>query len=522
GTAPVGVHLDVVIDLATLLALRDDPATLPGAGPVAADEARDLIATLPPDAALTLRRLVADPLTGHLLDAGRTTYRIPDPLRAFITARDGTCRFPGCRRRADRCQVDHATPWDHDGTTSPANLGNPKYDLCSRESYEEGETVKPRPSAVELFCGCGGLSTGLLDAGYDVRLGIDLDAPSLIAFEHNHSYRGSRSLRADVAELSGADVLVAAGLARLDLLAGGPPCQPFSIAGKRRGLNDPRGHLVAEFLRLVDEIRPRAVLLENVPALVSSHSGAVVQAIESTLSNLGYGVNWAVVNAAAYGVPQNRKRLIIIGIDGAASVPFPPLPTHGLGDTLFGQPLLTARDVLGDLPDVDDPRAEGIPNHEPTAHTPTMVERFERLEPGRRDRSSYHDRLHPDRPGYTLRAGSGNFSPLRPVHYEHHRVISVRESARLQGFDDTFVWPDSLPRLQQYRQVGNAVPPPLARAVGEHLAGILGWGIDPELSRGDVASRPNGLTMTADERRARRDRYNNGGASSGKAANRAS
>ena len=125
---PVGVHLDVVIDLATLLGLRDDPATLPGSGPVAAGEVRDLLAALPPDAAVTLRRLVADPLTGHLLDAGRTRYRIPDPLRAFITARDHTCRFPGCARPAARCQVDHATPWDDGGHTDRDNLGA----LCTR------------------------------------------------------------------------------------------------------------------------------------------------------------------------------------------------------------------------------------------------------------------------------------------------------------------------------------------------------------------------------------------------------
>ncbi|MDO8308031.1 MAG: HNH endonuclease signature motif containing protein, partial [Actinomycetota bacterium] len=128
GDSQAHVNLDVVIDLATLLRLREDPATLPGSGPIAADEARDLLATLPPDAQVTLRRLVADPLTGHLLDAGRTRYRIPDQLRRFITARDGTCRFPGCARRADRCQVDHATPWDHGGATSRANLGA----LCTR------------------------------------------------------------------------------------------------------------------------------------------------------------------------------------------------------------------------------------------------------------------------------------------------------------------------------------------------------------------------------------------------------
>ena len=122
----VRAHVDLVIDLPTLLALEDGHAELRGAGPVPAEVVRDLLAD--PAVAVTIRRLVTDPLTGHLLDHGRRTYAIPQALREFIVARDRTCRFPGCRRRADRCQIDHATPWTDGGTTSPANLGA----LCIR------------------------------------------------------------------------------------------------------------------------------------------------------------------------------------------------------------------------------------------------------------------------------------------------------------------------------------------------------------------------------------------------------
>jgi DNA (cytosine-5)-methyltransferase 1 len=145
-----------------------------------------------------------------------------------------------------------------------------------------------------------------------------------------------------------------------------------------------------------------------------------------------------------------------------------------------------------------------------------MIEAFARLAPGKRDPGSYHDRLHPDRPGYTLRAGSGNFSPLRPVHYFYNRVISVRESARLQGFSDAFIWPDSISRLQQYRQVGNAVPPPLVRILGAYIADLLGWQLDREASLGNSNERPNGLLLTPEELRDRRMRYHRGGASFGK------
>lgn len=374
-----------------------------------------------------------------------------------------------------------------------------------------------RPTAIELFFGCGGTSTGLLDAGYDVRLGVDNDAASVVAFEHNHAYRGAHGVVGDVGRLSGADLLSMANLDTVDLMVGGPPCQPFSIAGRRRGVDDPRGHLVAEHLRLIGETNPKAVILENVPALATSHDGYVLRTIRDTLTELGYTVRDGILNAANYGVPQNRRRLIVVAIRDARSFPFPPMPTHG-GDSLLTKPYVTTWDALHDLPDVDDPDAGDVPNHEPTNHTEGMLARFATLQPGKRESGSYHDRLHPDRPGYTLRAGGGNFSPLRPVHDTYDRVIAVRESARLQGFSDDFVWPDELARLQQYRQVGNAVPPPLARIVGEHIAEVHGWTLDPAASAGDITTRPNGLTLTPEERKERRERYQRGGASFGKSS----
>jgi DNA (cytosine-5)-methyltransferase 1 len=205
------------------------------------------------------------------------------------------------------------------------------------------------------------------------------------------------------------------------------------------------------------------------------------------------------VLAADYGVPQNRKRLIILGVKGKREVRFPER-SHGTAE----QPLRSAAEAIGDLPDAGEFGATGIFNHEPTAHCADILERFSRLEPGKRERGSFHDRLHPDRPSYTLRAGSGNFSPLRPVHYQHHRVVTVRESARLQGFSDDFLWPDSIPRLQQYRQVGNAVPPPLAEAIARCLAEQMRWQLDPVALTGDPSDRPPANTLTDDERKARR------------------
>ncbi len=355
------------------------------------------------------------------------------------------------------------------------------------------------------------MSTGLLDAGIEVRAGFDNDRSSIEAFDYNHSYRGCFGHVSDLSEASGRDLLRLAGIESVDLVSGGPPCQPFSIAGKQHGLEDRRGNLIFEFLRLIEELAPRAVVFENVPNLARIENGDLLGRITGGLIDLGYQTSQSVLLAADYGVAQNRKRLVVLGVRDVRDAPSPPAATHSAiaqGD-LFAEkrPHVSVREVLDDLPDVAEPAAGEIANHEPTFHTPRMLDAFARLEPGRRDRKSFHDRLHPDRPSYTLRAGSGNFSPLRPVHYRYDRVISVRESARIQGFADDFVWPDTIPRLQQYRQVGNAVPPPLARALGEHLAGLVGWRLRPSDLRGDPASRPPAIDMTPQERLVARAKY---------------
>lgn len=365
------------------------------------------------------------------------------------------------------------------------------------------------PKALDLFSGCGGFSTGLLDAGVEVVAGFDIDRRSIEAFDYNHSYRSGKGHVLDLSTATGRDVMELAGLSRVDLIVGGPPCQPFSIVGKQRGLEDERGNLVLDFIRLVGEIRPTAVIFENVANLSKMSGGKLLKVIVSRLEALGYLVAHDVLCVADYGVPQIRKRLFVVALRTRRRVVFPQ-PTHAQesqGD-LFGRlkRYVTCRQVLGDLPDVGDPRARSFYNHEPTLHSPEMLAAFEKLLPGCRDRKSFHDRLHPDRPSYTLRAGTGNFSPLRPVHYQYHRVISVRESARIQGFSDDFIWPDWIPRLQQYRQVGNAVPPPIAKRLAESLAANLGWHLEPSRLKGDPSNRASPITRSDEEKAAERAR----------------
>lgn len=369
------------------------------------------------------------------------------------------------------------------------------------------------PVCVDLFCGCGGLSTGLLDVGIDVRVGIDHDAPSIATFDLNHASRGSLGVCGDIRETNGADLVALAG-SNVDLLVGGPPCQPFSVAGKREGLADHRGDLVFEFVRLLSETNAHAFIFENVPNLATVADGEVLADLLAAFREAGYGVSAGVLLAADYGVPQMRKRLFIMGARDRGGIVMPPAKTHAPPDTLDSlglSPWKTAADALCDLPDVTDPAGELVANHEPTFHSESMLEAFSTLAQGKREPKSRHDRLHPDRPGYTLRAGTGNFSPLRPVHYEHDRVLTVRECARLQGFSDDYRWPDEQARLQQYRQVGNAVPPPLAAAVGRHVAETMGWTLDP--ARFAVDGPPDYRRLTLAERLERRSKFMRGGAS---------
>ncbi|HET6380551.1 MAG TPA: DNA cytosine methyltransferase [candidate division Zixibacteria bacterium] len=308
---------------------------------------------------------------------------------------------------------------------------------------------------VSLFTGAGGLDIGFERAGAEVLIAVDNDPESCKTLRHNRPdwpvFEGDiRDF--DPAPYEGADLVI-----------GGPPCQGFSTAGKQDP-SDPRNFLWREYLRVVKAVKPRGVLLENVAAMAHSKNEDHLHGIAEALRGLGYKVEVTILNAADYGVPQQRRRLFLMGLrDGEPSFPAATVDTHR-----------TVRDAIGDLIGKTDADL----NHVPNRHAPHVAERWAKLAYGESDPNYRRARLHPDKPAHTIRAGGGygpkgdhlaGFHP--PIHYELPRQLTVREAARLQSFPDEWIFKGS--KTAQGRQVGNAVPPLLAEAVAKHMLALL-------------------------------------------------
>jgi len=205
--------------------------------------------------------------------------------------------------------------------------------------------VTRKPTVIELFCGAGGLSEGLRQAGYDVLAGNDFDAAAGRTF--NATHKNSVFLPGSIQDISAQDFLNATGLkkGKLDCLAGGPPCQAFSVYNHQRGLHDERGHLFKEYMRIVEGLHPKWVILENVTGIFSAGGGAVVTDIVERFEALGYKVEYRILKAEEYGVPQERRRVVFIG--NRLNLPIVwPEKSHG-PDLL---PYTTIKDAIDDLP----------------------------------------------------------------------------------------------------------------------------------------------------------------------------
>lgn len=392
-------------------------------------------------------------------------------------------------------------------------------------------TAGKRPIGIDLFAGAGGLSLGFEQAGFDVAAAVEIDPVHCAV--HKFNFPNTAVIPRSVEGLSAEEIREAAGIGDrvVDCVFGGAPCQGFSLIG-HRALEDPRNNLVLEFVRIVAELKARTFVFENVKGLTVGKHKAFLKELVEAFDAAGYDVQlpWKVLNAAHYGTPQSRERLILFGVRKGEKLPEYPAPQTNIAGRrpkFAGVPLgPSAVEALGDLPDADGfdalIRADAVQAKfgEPskyaaelrcrtndawhfghvrewdpslltssarTNHTEISRLRYSETEPGSVEPISRFFKLSEIGVSNTLRAGTdgarGAFTSPRPIHYEHDRCVTVREMARLHGFPDWFRF--NVTKWHGARQIGNSVPPPLARAVAtEVLKGL-----------GRTASRPVGATQ---------------------------
>jgi DNA (cytosine-5)-methyltransferase 1 len=250
-------------------------------------------------------------------------------------------------------------------------------------------------------------------------------------------------------------------------IIGGPPCETFSVRGSKKGLNDSRGMLVFAFLEWVSALKPRFFLMENVPPLARLNEGATLAALSDKARSAGYAVTHKILNAADFGAPTKRQRLFLIGLLGESSFTFPE-PTHGAPpDFLFRRPYVTVGDALKGLPDLGWTEPGTPQGHIGVRHTPRVEARFATLRQGQQDNIRKRTRLHLEKPSPTLVAG--NLIQIRShIHPTEPRELTNRESARIHGFPDRFVFEGG--HAAMGKQIANSVPIPLAQALAQAIA----------------------------------------------------
>jgi DNA (cytosine-5)-methyltransferase 1 len=354
---------------------------------------------------------------------------------------------------------------------------------------------------LSLFSGAGGLDLGFERTGsFHTIACIDAEQDCVATLCRNqaigratrvHDFlQGARVLQADLSNPK--SVLRDLVSCEVDVLVGGPPCQSFSVLGKRRGLLDTRGSLVYSYFDAVEFIRPRAFVFENVPGFASIEGGSVLNEITARARSLGYSLWSGRLCAAAYGDATVRTRFFLLGFRDVRAPSVPPQPTHGATSSPTTEswalslrrfdaaseklkPFFTVSEALNGL-DPPEESSSGLNAHVAVKHLPRTVERFELLRPGERDVARRRNRLRPDAPGLTLFSGGvkGKKQARTHIHPFFPRELTPRECARLHSFPD--YWEFSGETDSILTQVANSVPLELAGAVGRLVAVTLGGG----------------------------------------------
>ena len=348
--------------------------------------------------------------------------------------------------------------------------------------------------AVDLFCGAGGLSTGLKKSGFRLCLGVDIDEKALKTYKCN--LKRTKVLKEDIKKVTGEKITELTGIQKHDnfLLAGCPPCQGFSNLGKRDA-SDEKNELVFEYIRIINELEPSFILMENVPGMSTGVGKEIFKKVVKKLEE-SYHVEYDTLNAADFGVPQIRKRLVLHGIRNDVysnlglneeKQKLLPLPTYSKEKRKGYKSWVTVRKAILDLPilEAGDSYDDGIiKNHKARSLSETNIERLQeirlhggnremiskdlQLECHKKENVSYTDTygiINPDKPAPTITSGCTIISKGRYCHPTQNRGLSIREAARLQSFDDKFEFLGNMGEMSL--QIGNAVPPKLAEASGK-------------------------------------------------------
>ena len=370
-----------------------------------------------------------------------------------------------------------------------------------------------RPIGIDLFAGAGGMTLGFEQAGFDIPISVELDP--IHCATHKFNFPFWSILCRNIVNITVDEIRQKLNIPNqeIDVIFGGPPCQGFSMIGKR-ALDDPRNALMSYFLQLVLELKPKYFVIENVKGLTVGKHKFFLEEVIDKLSKNGYKAQlpYQVLNAANYGVPQRRERLFMLGCQNGLTLPnYPQIQTHKKLENY-----ITVFDAIGDLPEVENypellevdwVKAEndyGKPSEYSkklrslkrlhndysykreydrtiltsslrTRHTQKLIARFNATAPGKTEPVSRFYKLSPDGICNTLRSGTpsskGSYTSPRPIHPFTPRCITVREAARLHSYPDWFRF--HMTKWHGFRQVGNSVPPLLAKAVAQEIIHAL-------------------------------------------------
>lgn len=338
---------------------------------------------------------------------------------------------------------------------------------------------------LDLFSGCGGMSLGFEMSGFKEILAIDNWNDALITYSYNR--KNARTLCEDMSIINPYTIMNDYRISNVDVIIGGPPCQGFSLAGKRI-INDKRNDLYKAFVGFVDCFRPKAFVMENVPNILSIGGGIIRKSIIDDFEKIGYKVNVQILTASDYGVPQNRRRAFFVGLSDGKNFIFPEpfnvkkvtsfealsdLPEESIAD---GAPYTI--DAMSDFQRYARRDSIGIFNHQVTNHNDKTKRIIAMVPDGGNYKSLPKElqntrkvhiawtRLCSTKPSFTIDCGHNHH-----FHYKYNRVPTARESARLQSFPDKFVFWGN--KGSQLRQIGNAVPPLMAKAISSQLLKFL-------------------------------------------------